>query len=148
MQVDKLKPCPFCGGEAILSDRRYWQSPPFSICCKACNFDIWPHNSPSKAITAWNQRHSEGESLIESAERNAKLNNKSVLEMLELHIVDFPTPDNIYMQRLYIAALKESAKGVIRQLEVLKNVVRFADGRCWPEVQAAIDANQSILSHE
>lgn len=39
------------------------------------------------------------------------------------------------------------SKPVTRQLEALKNVLRFADGRCWPEVQAAIDANREILKH-
>jgi len=36
-------------------------------------------------------------------------------------------------------------KPVSSKMEVLKNVLRFADGRCWPEVQAAIDANKEVI---
>lgn len=33
-----------------------------------------------------------------------------------------------------------------RQLEVLKSIVRYADGKCPPSVQAAINANRDLLN--
>ncbi len=55
-------------------------------------------------------------SLVEECKRNAELNDKTVLEMLELHIVDYPTPENIAMQRKYISALKATEPVSVKQV--------------------------------
>lgn len=55
MTDDKLKPCPFCGGNNVnkcstLPNGQAW------ICCDDCEMD-GPHSATeAEAITAWNQR--------------------------------------------------------------------------------------------
>ena len=55
----KLKPCPFCGGEAVLKDS-FLSDDSFIVRCTKCyaqtdafisNFD-----TPEEAIAAWNRR--------------------------------------------------------------------------------------------
>lgn len=50
---EKLKPCPFCGGQAVLVDISY----PYWVSCSMCNARI---NSKTEdrdgAIRAWNSR--------------------------------------------------------------------------------------------
>lgn len=50
---DKLKPCPFCGGEAIVSgcDDTLW-----SVICKKCAASIDYNDTKQEAIIAWNRR--------------------------------------------------------------------------------------------
>ena len=58
----KLKPCPFCGGEA----EEQWHPNPcinldiaepwYSIWCKSCNATIEIQSSKGKAIKSWNTR--------------------------------------------------------------------------------------------
>lgn len=49
---DELKPCPFCGGEAMLFDAvgEMW------ACCKTCLASSRMHSDPIKAAAAWNDR--------------------------------------------------------------------------------------------
>lgn len=49
---DELKPCPFCGGEAMLFDAvgEMW------ACCKTCLASSRMHSDPIKAAAAWNSR--------------------------------------------------------------------------------------------
>lgn len=49
---DELKPCPFCGGEAMLFDAvgEMW------ACCKTCLASSRMHSDPIKAAAAWNAR--------------------------------------------------------------------------------------------
>lgn len=49
---DELKPCPFCGGEAMLFDAvgEMWAS------CKTCLASSRMHSDPIKAAAAWNAR--------------------------------------------------------------------------------------------
>ena len=56
--MTKLKPCPFCGGEAEIiaidyDDDELWYRPE----CSKCNCG-WLENfeTPREAITAWNRR--------------------------------------------------------------------------------------------
>ena len=50
---DKLKPCPFCGGEAFIdgSDEILWIA-----VCKKCNASIEYKETEQEAIEAWNKR--------------------------------------------------------------------------------------------
>lgn len=50
---DKLKPCPFCGGEAIVDgcDDTLW-----SVICEKCNASIDYNETKHDAIIAWNSR--------------------------------------------------------------------------------------------
>ena len=49
----KLKPCPFCGGEAsmyIAYDDGYY------VCCDECGCGLPVYNTEEEAIEAWNRR--------------------------------------------------------------------------------------------
>lgn len=48
---DKLKPCPFCGGEARLIGHS-----PYSITCCKCRATTVICDTPEKAINEWNRR--------------------------------------------------------------------------------------------
>ena len=50
---DKLKPCPFCGGHAIIDgfDDTLW-----IVICKECNASIGYKETKEEAIEAWNRR--------------------------------------------------------------------------------------------
>lgn len=50
---DELKPCPFCGGEAIIDgcDDTLW-----IVVCKECNASIGYKETKEEAIEAWNRR--------------------------------------------------------------------------------------------
>ena len=51
---DKLNPCPFCGGKAILSeDKRYNVH---SVFCNECYIETSLQNTEQEAIDAWNRR--------------------------------------------------------------------------------------------
>lgn len=52
----KLKPCPFCGGKAIVDgcDDTLW-----IVICKECNASIGYKETEQEAIDAWNTRKGE-----------------------------------------------------------------------------------------
>ena len=51
----KLKPCPFCGGEAklFLDEASYYKS---QVYCKKCGVRTNREHIPEIAVTAWNTR--------------------------------------------------------------------------------------------
>ena len=55
--MDKMKPCPFCGGKAIIHDfkpfreKRLWY-----ISCHDCEIEQINYLSEQEAIEAWNRR--------------------------------------------------------------------------------------------
>lgn len=54
--MTKLKPCPFCGGEAstyVAYDDNYY------VCCDECGCGLPVYNTEEEAIEAWNKRVSE-----------------------------------------------------------------------------------------
>lgn len=46
--MDKLEPCPFCGGNA-----RAWH---YYVKCRSCGAETGPHDSDNEAVAAWNDR--------------------------------------------------------------------------------------------
>ena len=50
----RLKPCPFCGGEAYLY--LYCEGVDHSVGCSKCYFHRDEFNSDNEAIEAWNKR--------------------------------------------------------------------------------------------
>lgn len=62
--AEKLKPCPFCGGEAELVniDAAGVQGipDPVTVCCKECKCSTNWFSKEWEAIDAWNSRASDG----------------------------------------------------------------------------------------
>ncbi len=59
----KLKPCPFCGGTAVMTKRERMDIPnwvEFYICCDRYSCKVKPHvssfASPKEAVQCWNRR--------------------------------------------------------------------------------------------
>lgn len=62
MPSPKLKPCPFCGGEAELLPMDFaGPNPPFRIACTKCDYKtVWMRADwKSSAVAAWNLRASD-----------------------------------------------------------------------------------------
>lgn len=54
---DKLKPCPFCGGEAILRMQNADYIPDmYAVECHSCKYITDFYTNSGKAIEAWNRR--------------------------------------------------------------------------------------------
>ena len=56
--MTKLKPCPFCGGEAYIAhrrDERFWN---YYCGCVDCGVETLGHDRKKEAIEAWNRRPS------------------------------------------------------------------------------------------
>lgn len=52
----ELKPCPFCGGEA-LGEERYWNSLiSYRVFCTKCFSETREFDDKEQAIEAWNKR--------------------------------------------------------------------------------------------
>ena len=55
--MSKLKPCPFCGGEARLTIKSYPGGDRYRVCCIDCGATTWPRIiGPKNAEKAWNRR--------------------------------------------------------------------------------------------
>lgn len=53
--MPELKPCPFCGGEAVV--RAFTISRSFVVCCEDCPIGfLVPYDSEEEAVEAWNTR--------------------------------------------------------------------------------------------
>ncbi len=55
--TEKLKPCPFCGGEAVLISNKEEQL--YSVECKNCDCGTCDHLGAEIAVEAWNRRAGE-----------------------------------------------------------------------------------------
>ena len=54
----EIKPCPFCGGEAVVDGTTWRASDGEEVCwisCRSCNGSS-PADTPAEAIAAWNRR--------------------------------------------------------------------------------------------
>lgn len=54
MMYEELKPCPFCGGEAVLISNDKEQL--YSVECQSCDCGTCDHLGPEIAIDVWNRR--------------------------------------------------------------------------------------------
>ena len=58
--TEKLKPCPFCGGEAVLDDDFFYtDEPAYIISCNKCYSSSDVYDTEHEAIEAWNRRAGE-----------------------------------------------------------------------------------------
>ena len=58
MKIEKLKPCPFCGGKAILYKQRASTlfSETHTIGCSKCGISTFEKRTKKQVITLWNRR--------------------------------------------------------------------------------------------
>lgn len=54
----KLKPCPFCGGEA---NRYYGSRDAYGVCCTKCTAKVYGYWTKGAATRAWNRRANDGQ---------------------------------------------------------------------------------------
>ena len=54
--TEDLKPCPFCGGKAILGIDENDRKRPYFVYCDKCNNSTAFYKSKRKAVEAWNRR--------------------------------------------------------------------------------------------
>ena len=40
MEHNELKPCPFCGGEAVIKDTKFWMSDAVYVHCAECGASV------------------------------------------------------------------------------------------------------------
>ena len=77
--TDRLKPCPFCGGEAMAlqNDEGYYYAGCKNAGCRGYVFYTFMHHpSEERAITAWNKRKPiEIERVVEQLEREVEWAN-------------------------------------------------------------------------
>lgn len=73
----ELKPCPFCGGEALLKDdSEDCAAPTFTVQCQGdCYFAI-SEDSDGVASAAWNRRHTSERDRLRDAVVKAALEDK------------------------------------------------------------------------
>lgn len=87
---DRLKPCPFCGGEARVEEHKFWNDitrsfdiKTYSVVCDECSSTSFQHyRIKQEAIKAWNTRKPmdriveqlEEVSFVETVEEYAEIN--------------------------------------------------------------------------
>lgn len=59
--MEKLKPCPFCNGNAKIRREKYWQPKiARNVICTNCFANSGWFDTEDEAIEAWNRRASNG----------------------------------------------------------------------------------------
>ena len=63
--MSELKPCPFCGGEAFVTEYLYSCDPTsrattHAVECNGCHTTTFEFDSKEEAIEAWNRRAEDG----------------------------------------------------------------------------------------
>ena len=56
----ELKPCPFCGGEAILETLEGNSPEAYYVYCPKCNFESGLYSEPDFIVEKWNRRADNG----------------------------------------------------------------------------------------
>lgn len=54
--MEKLKPCPFCGGRAVMVEGKYQAPGKFSATCGVCFCSSPWETSEENAVHTWNRR--------------------------------------------------------------------------------------------
>jgi len=96
-EMTKLKPCPFCGGEAELSSGKFDGKETSYVLCTKCGsrgefFSVSPkYASAERAIEAWNRRTGDTEALRKAARKLAWIHQQIDLydDRQELHEEDY-----------------------------------------------------------
>ena len=65
----ELKPCPFCGGEAILETVDGNSPEECYIYCPECDFESGVYSEPKFIVEKWNRRAENGNGLRSGQER-------------------------------------------------------------------------------
>ena len=53
---NKLKPCPFCGGEAKMMTTYIGEMREYNVTCRMCSCILISFTTEQEAINAWNMR--------------------------------------------------------------------------------------------
>ena len=53
--MDELKPCPFCGGEAVMDSDGYYRKT-FWVSCTYCGCSTQSFWTEKESVEAWNKR--------------------------------------------------------------------------------------------
>ena len=72
--MTKLKPCPFCGGEAVIV--RFRECKKYNPRCKECSCKLGYYNSKKIAVIEWNQRVHD----VESEDQMMKLTKSKAVQ--------------------------------------------------------------------
>ena len=67
--AEKLKPCPFCGGEAELVNIGAKLCDPITVACKQCKCNTQWFDRECDAIKAWNRRTSNERDFVQRKEK-------------------------------------------------------------------------------
>ena len=59
--MDKLKPCPFCGGEAEVREAKYLGLKGFVVTCLKCGIETRLMAGKNQAVWLWNRRADDGD---------------------------------------------------------------------------------------
>ena len=91
MNNEKLKPCPFCGGEAeIVGGPENWTptfydpdsgGDPIAVVCKTCACGLHFFDGYAEAITAWNTRAEPTVTFNQTGNNNKVINRVGTLNI-------------------------------------------------------------------
>lgn len=96
--MENLKPCPFCGEEAVTETITtvLEKAPRYRIKCPKCHADIgWDHFSIEEAAAAWNKRSGE-EGILAEYLMYAEASG-SILSSINLHCMSLDDASKIIM---------------------------------------------------
>jgi Lar family restriction alleviation protein len=87
--MDKLLPCPFCGGEQAIKARYIGYGSlglgghdEYRVVCKECRASSDEYKSEAKAIAAWNSRTGKDINVATNADRIRSMSDEELAEFL------------------------------------------------------------------
>lgn len=103
--MDKLLPCPFCGGEQAIKARYIGYGSlglgshdEYRVVCKECRASSDEYKSEAKAIAAWNSRAGNDINVATNAQRIRGMSDEELAEFLEGLVIvalgDYSLRDN------------------------------------------------------